>query len=164
MNNQLLEAYLSVTDAIAQDASPETAYRAVEKAINDLIGHRLFTILVRCEGGEEVQRVYSSQPESYPVQGRKRMGPTPWGDLVLTRKQAFLGQDKAAIRWAFPDHELIESLGLGSVINVSVQEGGEILGVLNVLDEEGVYTSEDQVALVRSFTPLLISALTKTRR
>lgn len=164
MNNQLLEAYLSVTDAIAQDASPETAYRAVDKAINDLIGHRLFTILVRCEGGEEVQRVYSSQPESYPVQGRKRMGPTPWGDLVLTRKQAFLGQDKAAIRWAFPDHELIESLGLGSVINVSVQEGGEILGVLNVLDEEGVYTSEDQVALVRSFTPLLISALTKTRK
>src|SRR5437868_49988 len=156
MNNQLLEAYLSVTDAIAQDASPETAYRAVDKAINDLIGHRLFTILVRCEGGEEVERVYSSQPESYPVQGRKRMGPTPWGDLVLTRKQAFLGQDKAAIRWAFPDHELIESLGLGSVINVSVQEGGEILGVLNVLDEEGVYTSEDQVALVRSFTPLLI--------
>ena len=164
MNNQLLEAYLSVTDAIAQDASPETAYRAVDKAINDLIGHRLFTILVRCEGGEEVERVYSSQPESYPVQGRKRMGPTPWGDLVLTRKQAFLGQDKAAIRWAFPDHELIESLGLGSVINVSVQEGGEILGVLNVLDEEGVYTSEDQVALVRSFTPLLISALTKTRK
>jgi hypothetical protein len=164
MNNQLLEAYLSVTDAIAQDASPETAYRAVDKAINDLIGHRLFTILVRCEGGEEVERVYSSQPESYPVQGRKRMGPTPWGDLVLTRKQAFLGQDKAAIRWAFPDHELIESLGLGSVINVSVQEGGEIFGVLNVLDEEGVYTSEDQVALVRSFTPLLISALTKTRR
>ena len=50
------------------------------------------------------------------------------------------------------------------MINVSVQEGGEILGVLNVLDEEGVYASEDQVALVRSFTPLLISALTKTRR
>ena len=50
MNNQLLEAYLSVTDAIAQDASPETAYRAVEKAINDLIGHRLFTILGTLRG------------------------------------------------------------------------------------------------------------------
>jgi hypothetical protein len=70
MNNQLLQAYLSVTDAIAQDALPEAAYRAVEKAINDLIGHRLFTILVRCEGGEEVERVYSSQPEAYPVRSR----------------------------------------------------------------------------------------------
>jgi hypothetical protein len=83
---------------------------------------------------------------------------------VLTRKQTFLGRDKEAIRWAFPDHELIESLGLGCVINVSVQEGGEILGTLNVLDEEGTYTSEDQVAVVRSFTPLLISALAKTRK
>jgi len=92
------------------------------------------------------------------------MGPTPWGDLVLTRKQTFLGRDKEAIRWAFPDHELIESLGLGCVINVSVQEGGEILGTLNVLDQAGAYTSEDQVATVRSFTPLLISALTKARK
>jgi hypothetical protein len=164
MNDKLLHSYLAVTDTIAQDASPEAAYRAVEKAIGDLIGHGLFTILVRCEGGEEVERVYSSQPEAYPVQGRKRMGPTPWGDLVLKRKQTFLGQDKAAIRWAFPDHELIESLGLGCVINVSVQQGGEILGTLNVLDWEGAYTSEDQVALVRSFTPFLIPALTKARQ
>jgi hypothetical protein len=164
MTNEVVKAYLSVTDAIAQDASPEAAYRAVDNAVKGLIGHGLFTILVRCEGGEEVERVYSSQPDAYPVQGRKRMGPTPWGDLVLTRKQTFLGSDKEAIRWAFPDHELIESLGLGSVINVSVQEGGEILGTLNVLDKEGAYTSEEQVALVRSFTPLLISALKKARQ
>jgi hypothetical protein len=164
MNYDVLQAYLAVTDAIAQDASPEAAYRAVDEVIKRMVGHRLFTILVRCKGGEEVERVYSSQPDAYPVQGRKRMGPTPWGDLVLTRKQPFLGRDKAAIRWAFPDHELIESLGLGCVINVSVQEGGEILGTLNVLDEEGAYTSEDQVELVRSFTPLVISSLTKARQ
>ncbi|CAH1651841.1 conserved hypothetical protein [Hyphomicrobiales bacterium] len=163
MTDTLLKAYLSVTDAIAADASPEAAYQAVDKAVADLLGHKLFTILVRCENGEEVERVYSSQPVAYPVQGRKRMGPTPWGDLVLKRKQTFLGPDVAAIRWAFPDHELIESLGLGSVINVSVQQGGEILGTLNVLDREGAFTSEDQVALVRSFTPFLIPALTKAR-
>ncbi|MBS7704925.1 GAF domain-containing protein [Chelatococcus asaccharovorans] len=148
---------------MAADASPEAAYRAVDKAVADLLGHKLFTILVRCENGEEVERVYSSQPAAYPVQGRKRMGPTPWGDLVLKRKQTFLGPDVAAIRWAFPDHQLIESLGLGSVINVSVQQGGDILGTLNVLDREGAFTSEDQVALVRSFTPFLIPALTKAR-
>jgi hypothetical protein len=163
MNDRLLLAYVAVADAIAQDASPEAAYRAVESAVKDLLGHRLFTILVRFKGGEEVERVYSSLPEAYPVRGRKLMGPTPWGDLVLTRKQSFLGRDRAAIRWAFPDHELIESLGLGCVINVSVQEGGEILGTLNVLDREGAYTSDNQVALVRSFTPCLIPALTKAR-
>lgn len=163
MTERLLAAYLSVTDAIARDDAPQAAFRAVDAAIHDLIGHKLFTVLVRCEGGEEVQRVYSSHPDQYPVQGRKRMGPTPWGDLVLDRKQTFLGSDMAAIRWAFPDHELIASMGLGSVINVSVQQGGDILGTLNVLDREGAYTSQDQVALVRSFTPLLIPALTTAR-
>ena len=39
MNDKLLQSYLVVTDAIAQDASPETAYRAVERAIGELIGH-----------------------------------------------------------------------------------------------------------------------------
>ncbi len=163
MSEPLLAAFTSVTDAIARDASPAAAFRAVDQAIAGLLGHGLFTILVRCEGGEEVERVYSSRPDAYPLQGRKRMGPTPWGDLVLTRKQTFLGPDLAAIRWAFPDHELIESLGLGSVINVSVQQGGEILGTLNVLDREAAYTSPDQVALVRAFTPFLIPALLQAR-
>ena len=163
MNDRLLAGFLSVTDALARDGSPEAAFRAVDAAVGALVGHALFTVLVRREGGEEVERVYSSRPDAYPVQGRKRMGPTPWGDLVLTRKQTFLGPDRAAIRWAFPDHALIESLGLGSVINVSAQHGGELLGTLNVLDREGAYTSEDQVAAVRAFTPFLIPALLDSR-
>lgn len=161
--DRLLPALLTVADAIARDGAPEAAYRAVDGAVKDLLGHRLFTVLVRCEGGEEVQRVYSSHPAEYPVQGRKRMGPTPWGELVLDRKQTFLGSDKAAIRWAFPDHALIEGMGLGSVINVSAQSGGEVLGTLNVLDREGAYTRQDQVDLVRAFTPCLIPALLATR-
>ena len=163
MNERLLAGFLSVTDAIARDGAPEAAFRAVETAIGGLLGHRLFTILVRREGGEEVERVYSSQPDAYPVQGRKRMGPTPWGALVLDRKQTFLGPDKAAIRWAFPDHALIESLGLGSVINASAQQGGEVLGTLNVLDREGAYPTEEQVDGVRAFTPFLIPALLRKR-
>ena len=130
MIDRLLQSLLSVTDAVAQDGSPDAAFRAVEAATRELIGHKLFTILVRREGGEEVERVYTSNPAAYPVQGRKRMGPTPWGALVLDQKQTFLGPDKAAIRWAFPDHELIESLGLGAVINVTAIQGGEVLGTL----------------------------------
>jgi GAF domain-containing protein len=161
--SRLLPALLSVADAIARDAAPEVAFRAVDAAIKDLLGHNLFTILVRCENGDEVQRVYSSHPVEYPVQGRKRMGPTPWGELVLDRKQPFLGSDVAAIRWAFPDHALIESMGLGSVINASVQHGGEVLGTLNVLDREGAYTRQDQVDVVRAMAPCLIPALLAVR-
>ncbi|MFC7738501.1 GAF domain-containing protein [Roseomonas sp. GCM10028921] len=163
MNDRLLQSLLSVTDAIAKDASPDAAFRAVEGATRELIGHKLFTILVRREGGEEVERVYTSNREAYPVQGRKRMGPTPWGDLVLDRRQTFLGPDKAAIRWAFPDHELIESLGLGAVINVTAIQGEEVLGTLNLLDIEGAYTVQEQVDIARAFTPFLIPALLQKR-
>ena len=61
------------------------------------------------------------------MQGRKRLAATPWGDLVLARRQSILGPDRAAVRWAFADHGLIESLGLGSDINVCVEHGGELL-------------------------------------
>jgi len=163
MNSELLRGLLSVADAVAADASPDAAFRAVERALKALVGHELFTVLVRREGGDEVERVYTSNPGAYPVQGRKRMGPTPWGELVLDRKQTFLGPDKAAIRWAFPDHALIESLGLGAVINVTAIQGGEVLGTLNLLDAEGAYTSQEQVDVARAFTPFLIPALLQKR-
>ena len=114
----VLTSLMSVCDALARGAEPPAAFRAVDEALQEILGHRLFTVFV-LRGGGMVERVYSSSPESYPVGGLKPMGPTPWGDLVLGRGQTFLGPDRAAIRWAFPDHELIESLGLGSVLNAS---------------------------------------------
>lgn len=163
MSDRLLAQLLSVADAIAADALPQAAFRAVDRAVAEVVGHDLFTVLALCDGGREVERVYSSNPDAYPVGGRKPMGSTPWGDLVITRKQSFLGPDMDAIRWAFFDHELIASLGLGSAINVSVQRGGEILGVLAVLDREGAYTAQGQVDLVRAFTPCLAQALVDVR-
>ncbi len=159
MSERLLPALLSVADAIAADGTPDAAFRAVDKAVSEVVGHNLFTVLALRDGGREVERVYTSNPSAYPVGGRKPMGSTPWGDLVITRRQSFLGPDMEAVRWAFFDHALIVSLGLGSAINVSVQRGGEILGVLAVLDREGAYTTQGQVDLVRAFTPCLIQAL-----
>ncbi|MDB5591542.1 GAF domain-containing protein [Enterovirga sp.] len=148
---------LAIGEVLARDASPEAAFRAVDGAVQGLVGHRLFTILALGRG-DEVQRVYSSRPDSYPVSAWKRMGPTPWGDLVLRGRQPFFGADPAAIRWAFPDHELILGLGLGSVINASAVHGGRVLGTMSVLDREGAYTP-DQVQLVELVAPLLIPAL-----
>lgn len=163
MSERLLAQLLTVADAIAADATPEAAFRAVDRAVADLLGHNLFTVLMLRDGGREVERAYSSNLEAYPVGGRKPMGATPWGDLVITRKQSFLGPDMAAIRWAFFDHALIASLGLGSAINVSIQRGGEILGILAVLDREGAYTTQADVDIVRAFTPCLIQALMDLR-
>lgn len=148
--------YLALETALAQAGHPADVYRAVEKVLAERPGFGLFTLLIRTPDGEQVRRVYSSNPQAYPLDGCKRMGPTPWGDLVLERHQCFLGRDAQAIRWAFPDHELIASLGLASVINVPLVAMGQVLGTINLLDAEGRY-DEGDVALARGVAHFLVA-------
>ena len=140
---------------LAKPGQPETLYRALEAETKRLVGHGLFTLLY--VDGQEVARVYSSNPAAYPVFGRKPMGPTPWGKHVLEGQKPYLGTDAAAIRWAFFDHELIASLGLGSVINIPIVHDGATIGTMNLLDAEHHYT-QAHVAPVAALAPLLIPA------
>ncbi|WP_159587159.1 GAF domain-containing protein [Chelativorans xinjiangense] len=145
---------------LAQPGQPETLYKALEKASHALVGHELFTLLY--VDGQDVARVYSNRPTQYPVSGRKLMGPTPWGDLVLKQKKPFLGRDREGVRWAFFDHELIESMGLGSVINIPVLYDGEAIGTFNILAPEHHYKEAD-VALVAPLASFLVPAFLNVR-
>lgn len=139
------------------------AYAAADAAVKAILGHGLFTVLYVAPGGAEVARVYSSNPGAYPLRGRKHMGPTPWGDRVIRQGLHYVGRDDADIRWAFPDHELIRSLGLGSVINIAVALDGAVVGTLNVLDRAGAYT-EEHVAQIEPFGALLAPLLADAGR
>ncbi len=146
--------------SLADPDQPGAAYRMVDRLLQERVGHRQLTLLVT--EGSEVARVYSTTPDSYPVGGRKPMGPTPWGDLVLTRQRIFLGRNMDDIRWAFFDHALIGSLGLGCIINVPVVNAGATLGTINASHAEGHYTL-DHVPLVADLAPLLIPAFLAAR-
>jgi GAF domain-containing protein len=139
--------------------TPLQACAAVDAAAQALVGHRLFTVLYVAPGAREVARIYSSNPAAYPVAGRKTMGPTPWGDLVIKRMQPYVGHNADDIRWAFPDHALIASLGLASVLNISITHNGACVGTLNILDEAGHYRDE-HIALMQPFGALLVPLLT----
>ena len=145
---------------LAELGQPETMFRAFEATAARLVGHELFTLLY--VDGEEVARVYSSRPAEYPVSGRKPMGPTPWGDHVLKARKSFLGRDAAAIRWAFFDHALIASMGLGSVINVPALYDGQVIGTINLLAPEHFYRDE-HVAPIERLAPLLVPAFLVAR-
>jgi hypothetical protein len=144
-----------------QPGQPGVTYRAVDGLVKSAVGHQLFTLLY--VDGDEVARVYSNRPAEYPVSGRKPMGKTPWGDLVLKACKPFLGRDKERIRWAFFDHALIESMGLGSAICIPVVYDGACLGTMNLLDAEHHYR-EEHVPLVAALAPLLIPAFLEARR
>lgn len=150
----------SLSRLLAQPGQPAPVFQALEEATKRLVGHELFTLLY--VDGQEVARIHSNRPEEYPVFGRKPMGPTPWGEHVMIGKKSYLGRDKAAIRWAFFDHALIESMGLGSVINVPVLYDGEVIGTINLLAPEGFYR-EEHVAPVEQLAPLLVPAFLTAR-
>jgi hypothetical protein len=145
---------------LASPGQPRRLYDAFEETTRELTGHRLFTLLY--VDGAEVARVHSSRPAEYPVSGRKTMGPTPWGAHVLAGRRPFVGRDVAAIRWAFFDAPLIESMGLGSVINIPVVFDGATIGTMNLLDAEFRYRDEDAAPLLR-IAPLLVPAFLAAR-
>ena len=136
--------------------SQPTGFHELERQLSEVIGFRLFTVLQ--VDLPEVVRLYSSNREAYPVTGRKLMGPTPWGAHVIIEGQPWLGHTAADLKWAFPDHGLIASLGCGSCLSIPVRENDQTLGTLNILDAEGRYAQDDLIrasAYAASAIPLL---------
>ncbi|MEV0995985.1 GAF domain-containing protein [Nonomuraea sp. NPDC050202] len=113
----------------------------LEERVRREVGVRLFTVLAWVPERRALRRVHSSHPEQYPVGGEKTVEVAQdWLATCIEGRQPYFGRDKAAVREIFADHELIESLGCGSIINVPVLgDDGEVLGVLNILDAEGTY-------------------------
>ena len=106
-----------------------------------LFGWKLFTAMRYLSSGE-VERAYTSNPEAYPLSGRKPRRDTPWSRQVLVRGEPYYANDAAGIRFAFEDAEKILGLGLGAVINAPVKDGNRVLGTLNFLREAGGYRPE----------------------
>lgn len=147
---------LAADQAVAEPV--EAAFEAVRRLVEKRIGFGLLTMLMLAPDGDEVQRIYTTDPVHYPVSGREQLGTTAWGQHVLVDRQPFLGADRAAVRWAFPaDYDLIVSLGLGATMNIPVIALGRTLGSMNILDAEGRYTSK-HLAAAASLAPYLIAA------
>ncbi len=155
-DTSLADAMMGLAEVAAVPGQPLPFYDKLSATVAALIGHRLFTLMVLDMAADEAARIYSSDPQSYPVGGRKPLGEmTGWGEVVIVGRRPYLGRTAADIRWAFFDHELIESLGCGAVINVPVQWDGQILGTMNILDAEYAY-DETHLARVLPLAPVLV--------
>ncbi|MGP4099542.1 GAF domain-containing protein [Nonomuraea sp. KM90] len=132
----------------------------LEETVRREVGVRLFTVLAWVPERRALRRVHSSHPGQYPVGGEKTVEVAQdWLATCIEGRRPYFGPDKAAVREIFADHELIESLGCGSIINVPViGEEGEVLGVLNILDAEGSY-DERSVAAAQSIAGQVTPAL-----
>ena len=137
-------AKLAELSAGAHD--PTDLYAAVDRLVQEVIGHRLFTMMRVHEATSEVERIYSSNPGAYPVGGRKQKQGTPWSRVVLDRGEVFVARDPDEVRHAFYDHELIFSLGIGSIMNIPLAYADRRLGTMNISHEAGWFTDEHAAA------------------
>lgn len=148
-----------VANALAEAGQPKPALDALQKAFADLVGYRLFTILLYHPPVRLVRRAFSSQPEAYPVGGTKPLTEqTPWTRQVLGRGEVFVGHDRDDIRLAFPDYKLIWSLGCESVVNLPVRWNGNVIGTCNLLHQSRWYSDcnlDQLVTLAQLAVPIM---------
>lgn len=114
--------------------------------VDATLGALLFTILGFTDDGCTMIRLYSSQPAAYPVGGRKNMATDispEWAAHFVEGNTPYFGRTKQDVQRIFGDHELIDSLGCGAVINAPVTDGGSLIGALNLLNPEGIYKDSD---------------------
>jgi hypothetical protein len=136
-------------------------YAAVDRLVQEVIGHRLFTMMRVHEAASEVERIYSSNPGAYPVGGRKQKRGTPWSRVVLDRGEVFVARNPDEVRDAFSDYELIFSLGIGSIMNIPLAHADRRLGTMNISHKAGWFTDEHAAAgrLIAAFVvPSLLAA------
>jgi hypothetical protein len=122
----------------------DTVFQQVFDAMRKDPGVILFTALQWIPERSSLRRLFTSHPADYPVGGEKTVEISPgWLGTVIEDKKPFLAADLDALREVFADSELIQRLGCGAVINVPVLDGGgNVVGVLAMLDAEGRYTQQ----------------------
>src|SRR5689334_19657908 len=104
-------------DALAREADPRAVLAHIDAARHALLGPGLLTInLDATRPGDppdeiQLQRAWTSNPEAYPVGGRKRKMPTPWTEQLLRRGDVFIGEGEGALAAVFDDYTTISALG-----------------------------------------------------
>ena len=116
-----------------------------------------FTQIDRAKG--LAKRLYSSDPDSYAIGGFKDIEQNHWTSVVLDDQQPFTANTIAELAEVFFDHQLIASLGLGSVINWPVIFNQQVIGTVNMLAGEGAYINSEPGSLDALYPWLLLPFL-----
>src|SRR3954471_24114960 len=128
--------------AISVAGDSGTAWKALEELAKSVAGHLLFTATVADVSANVVRRAYSNRPAEYATSGTKplRGNTGDWFETVFNQRRTFVANTIQDIAKVFPDHELIGSMGLGSVVNFPLVLEDELVATLNLLDVTAHYT------------------------
>ncbi|MGL4325174.1 MAG: hypothetical protein ACRCTD_14135 [Beijerinckiaceae bacterium] len=141
-------------------AEPDRAkiYKAIESVAAETCGFVFLTTLKYNEAEQVVERLHSSNETAYPLGGKKPLSKITASHSAMESGDVFLAADRAAVKQAFFDHELIFSLGSTAILNAPIRCAGRRLGTLNFCGEEGRY-GPDEIANAKILAGLLIPCL-----
>lgn len=143
MTSQEISAALGAfRAAIAEDVSGDWPWTALQALAQEIVGAKLFTVTTVDMKENVARRLYTNMPDAYPVSGTKPIVVDPWFELVIQGRKLFVANTLSEIAVHFPDYELIGSLGCASCVNMPVVVSGEVLGTVNMLDEEQHFSPE----------------------
>ena len=142
----------------SQNKESGLIFNSLDNILNDFIGHKLFTILKFDKINSNLERVYTSKPREYPLQGKKDVIRNFWQVQVLEKGNVYIGYNSQDIKNSFSDFDLIEKLGCSSVLIIPVKSGDNIKGSVNLLHEESWY-SNNHVKIAQSLVSVISEAL-----
>src|SRR3954452_15671016 len=129
--------------------SPTALFKAIAQVATRCVDAGLVTMMRHDAVASTVERLYSSNPQAYPVGGKKAKRDTAWGRKVLTEHRVLVSAGDAGLRESFDDHATIIGLGLHSCVNVPLVSEGRCLGTLNVLRAQADWNA-DEIAFARA--------------
>jgi GAF domain-containing protein len=156
-------------DALPRASTLDAALGHIEAARGELLGPGLLTVNLNATAPEDppdevqLQRLWSGDPQAYPVAGRKRKTLTPWTQQLLLRAEVFVGEGEAALAEVFDDHALIAALGLRAIVNVPLLEDDRCVATFNVLGTRARWRPQE-IALVRLLALLATPWVLRARR
>lgn len=152
-----LAPLLALPNGLAEREQPGASLRLLDRLLDAVVGHKLFTALLYRPADGVADRLYSSAPERFPARGAKALGDAPTMRRVLTSGVPYIGRDASDIARDFPDHEQIFALGCGSILNMPVRWNGQILGQINLLHEAGHF-HDGHLPVVEKMSQLAVPA------
>ncbi|MBJ6988124.1 GAF domain-containing protein [Devosia sp. MC521] len=157
------KALVAFDAAIAKATTADDAFSALQTLVRDVVGAKLFTVMLVDWDLEVSRRAYTSHPETYPTSGTKPLNYGPWFDIVHGKRECYVANTIEDIAKVLFDHETINALGCHSVVNYPVIVKDKLIGTMNMLDVEGHFTPE-KVETIRNVlgTPAKLAVLVAT--
>ncbi|MBC7781424.1 MAG: GAF domain-containing protein [Proteobacteria bacterium] len=154
----VLAALERVARVIREETDAVSGLAAIGIEMDRLIGSRMFTFLRFDLDRFEMERLYCTLPERYPIGARKPMRGGPWAQRVIDEGEVFIAPDAEAMRATFADHAALAELGCTASMCVPVRLRACTLGTMNLNGRAGTYDAQT-AALAQPFATLAVALL-----